>query len=626
MSQRDCKCKNCEKRKKTHNKPVKFESVCVDKLCAKKGHIENLKSENIESKTLILNGLNVGCLLGRSGVSTNKTPYDCMDCNGVPIKPDIIDQDVWDFLTCNRNAYQAQLQQDFLAGREQIRCIKKAYGCPSDCPADCPVPATCEPSFVGSITDDVLTVVSLVPNTGKLGVGYTVYDNQNNVVPDTKILAQLTGVPGETGTYQVDVSQTVAEQQLSASAPCPQLPDCSPIPDECKGDYYMCNLEVPNYLYKTQTLPFYFPTTDNCGSVPTTGFPFSTTRLLSAMSYNLDINNVTCNLATRVASVLIQYAYKGPPPQVPVDPCPTCPGDKQPGLECICVQDPPSEQITCGILRVNCRQFGATININLGENFGNVINIPSEIIQAMIAATPLPLNLNNVIGAFQMAIFLEDGLLVSNNATGSRGGGGGSDSGPSSSNTDGCFNAEAKILMANGEIKQACDIQVGDELASPNGSTKVICRYVQKEGPKQLVKLGDLFISKPHIIMHEGKWVWPIDVPHAEIVDTDIAVYNFITDNRGAIYVENFVASTIGMYCEGAHDMSWPTCQLWASEHIVDLFKLHPQWPSIQFENVDPFLKQLKSVDFAREYISLKNMKPETIPSENFTNLVSVNI
>jgi hypothetical protein len=62
-----------------------------------------------------------------------------------------------------------------------------------------------EASFTASIAGNVMTVTAV--GSGTIGVGQ--YINGANVQPSTKIISQLTGTPGDTGTYEVNVAQTV---------------------------------------------------------------------------------------------------------------------------------------------------------------------------------------------------------------------------------------------------------------------------------------------------------------------------------------------------------------------------------------------------------------------------------
>ena len=62
-----------------------------------------------------------------------------------------------------------------------------------------------ESSFTASISGNVMTVTVL--GSGTIGIGQ--YINGANVQPSTKIISQLTGTPGDTGTYEVNIAQTV---------------------------------------------------------------------------------------------------------------------------------------------------------------------------------------------------------------------------------------------------------------------------------------------------------------------------------------------------------------------------------------------------------------------------------
>lgn len=319
-------------------------------LKVKDACVENLNAKNLMANSAFIQNLNATTLNGKeicqSGSENLGNPFDCMDCNitedapyGNPIKPDDIDQRIWDFLMCNLKEYQAQLQADFRAGRDQIRCIKKAYGCAPSCPPDCPP----------------------IKTKGCTG--------------------PCPGDPGTTG--------------------CFVAPECIPDPLTCEQD-------VPNFLYATSTiLPFRPFSVSDCNSE---------LEKLTSFTCDLNINNTSCNLATRVCTILVQFAFIAdtPGPTGPTGPtgstgtrCPVCPGSTgSAGLPCLCKIVEPD--IACGIIQVSCRQFGATININLGEHFEINVLIPTVLVETIF-------NTSSKTGAFQMAVFLEDGLEVSNN-------------------------------------------------------------------------------------------------------------------------------------------------------------------------------------------------------------------
>lgn len=66
-------------------------------------------------------------------------------------------------------------------------------------------------SFTASIASNTMTVS--VVGSGTIGVGQ--YISGTNVQTGTKILSQLTGTPGGTGTYQVNASQTVGSTTIT---------------------------------------------------------------------------------------------------------------------------------------------------------------------------------------------------------------------------------------------------------------------------------------------------------------------------------------------------------------------------------------------------------------------------
>ncbi len=314
-------------------------------------NVTNLTAENadIHNETVdILNGMDYNCFF-KTPTIKNVVGFDCMDCDGNPIKPDNIRQDIWDFLICNMEAYRVQMRADFQTGRDQIRCIKKAYGCAPECPPDCPSKAGC---------------------TGG----------------------------------------------------CPEPPNCT-IDPACIPDPNTCVQDIENKVYATKTiLPF---SAEPCGQ----GSKWIVNRP-NNFTYALNVNNVSCSLATRVASVFVHYAFLSTGStgatgmtgaSGPTGPeCPVCPGQTGANeLSCLC--DIVAPDIVCGIIDIGCQQFGPTININLGEKFTGIIQIPTDIIETIYRLSPNDAS----IGALQMVVFIEDDLEIFNNKS-LRGGGGSS--------------------------------------------------------------------------------------------------------------------------------------------------------------------------------------------------------
>jgi len=148
----------------------------------------------------------------------------------------------------------------------------------------------------------------------------------------------------------------------------------------------------------------------------------------------------------------------------------------------------------------------------------------------------------------------------------------------------GCFNAEALILMSDGSHKQARDVRVGDDLrsASTGGTTKVEACIVESQDTHQLVQIGNLLITPHHPVLQAGHWIFPHRVPGAVAIDANMELHNFITSNREAIHVEGYIATSVGTYCEGLHDIEQNAeHRVWGTDLIVNIYRQHPQWPNI---------------------------------------------
>ena len=68
-------------------------------------------------------------------------------------------------------------------------------------------------SFTASIAGNIMTVTVMSPGSGVIGIGQ--YISGTNVGASTKILSQLTGTPGDTGTYKVNLAQTVTSTTIT---------------------------------------------------------------------------------------------------------------------------------------------------------------------------------------------------------------------------------------------------------------------------------------------------------------------------------------------------------------------------------------------------------------------------
>ena len=86
----------------------------------------------------------------------------------------------------------------------------------------------------------------------------------------------------------------------------------------------------------------------------------------------------------------------------------------------------------------------------------------------------------------------------------------------------GCFNGDARVLMADGLFKMAAEIAVGNALAGGTAPIIVEAHTVQASpcSPRRLVKLPEvnITISRPHRVQRNGKWLKPEDIPGATLV------------------------------------------------------------------------------------------------------------
>lgn len=397
----------CEEKKKSGPEKIK-------ELLSKYITVNHLKACDIQAKKILLDDINVRPFLGTGATTNSPVLFDCIDCETKePIKPDDLDQDVWDFLTENRKLYLKRTEEDLLRGREDIRCIRESYGCAAQCPPDCPIPEDCQleecptpnPAvFSGTVLDNVLTITEISKEGNIIsGVSYVLlFENRNEV-------GQIIDKIGE-NQYLLTETDDITEPTKMETIGCPMLPlECMPNP-------ITCDLRIPLKLYGTITVPYLkYELNKETDTVDSISAP-------SRLSYNLDVTNQTCNLATRTVTVLFHYAYKSKsstPTQTPVNICPPCEEPIKP-FECLYTGPVGSSEheINCGVIRYYIKQFYFTINIEIGENIRDSIPIPTNIVQEMLNTGP---ETGLLSGAFQLAIFIEDGLRVENNFQNTRG-------------------------------------------------------------------------------------------------------------------------------------------------------------------------------------------------------------
>ena len=174
----------------------------------------------------------------------------------------------------------------------------------------------------------------------------------------------------------------------------------------------------------------------------------------------------------------------------------------------------------------------------------------------------------------------------------------------------GCYRAETRIATPTG-FRLAKDIRVADLVSTASGSVaQVEAVMLQAAGAeRELVLLpGGLLISKPHRVYCEGAWRKPAECAGASLVTCDCALYNIVVRSlegcrREAVIADGVVASTIGQFCPGSHDLAKPTHALWGSDSLVELLRMHPTWPYMRLVAQSPLLRLLKSEAFASQYL-----------------------
>eukprot|EP00164_Ancoracysta_twista_P002509 GFYU01003340.1.p1 GENE.GFYU01003340.1~~GFYU01003340.1.p1 ORF type:complete len:465 (-),score=46.50 GFYU01003340.1:71-1465(-) len=188
-----------------------------------------------------------------------------------------------------------------------------------------------------------------------------------------------------------------------------------------------------------------------------------------------------------------------------------------------------------------------------------------------------------------------------------------------------CYNGDALVCMADGTLREARSVEVGDVVFSPDSNgcsyATVIARYVQVSGSSRDVAVINatatnsndalphagaigpekpLFISLAHRVRHprSQQWIKPETYPGAVLQTVDIPLHNFVLDAPVSMVVNDIIVSSVGQFCDGSHDRMKPLHMRWGSSLIVDRLRSHPQWPDITFAAVnDPHWERLQVVD-----------------------------
>lgn len=342
-------------------KNLKSKNICVTDLKNKNAEIETLDVNKI-----LVNGVDITCSTNQIAVETVVQTFLDIGSTGVTGPADV-DPVVFDALVENAEKNRKELQCRIYDGRCFINDYLKNQGCPESCPPPeaGSGPTGCFIDFTGSISDTELKVVSI--QSGDLENGQVILGP--GVLPETYIVSQTSGETGSVGTYQVSKTQNITQSQLQATQPSIATCELKPIPLKTFG---------------AMTIPIY--TRFFCGVTGATGVTGDEDyfdSINSGAEFNLQCTyllEVAKSIDPRVVSVLIQVGY---------------------------YDDETSSVIIEEVFIAN-KQFYPTLDTLYGENFANVIAIPSDLLNNAYTNSQDP----NKQGAIQMVVYEEEGLCI----------------------------------------------------------------------------------------------------------------------------------------------------------------------------------------------------------------------
>ena len=233
-----------------------------------------------------------------------------------------------------------------------------------------------------------LNTPAVIQETSTFTLGATGGVPPTNVNPDVyNCLIQNAILTRDDLQERVFQGRTFINQYL-ANFPCP--PTCPPPPTE----------PVPLEIYGTLTLPIYerrfcrpgaTGTTGTTGTTGVTGTGPHEDLLNTAVNFNLQVAYLleeAQSIDARLVSVLVQLAYVDP--LAPLGGCTVS-----------------SQNVVIDEIFIANRQFYPTLDVTYGENFANIISIPTDLLGIAYANSPL-----NSQGAIQMVIYKEQGLCI----------------------------------------------------------------------------------------------------------------------------------------------------------------------------------------------------------------------
>lgn len=164
-----------------------------------------------------------------------------------------------------------------------------------------------------------------------------------------------------------------------------------------------------------------------------------------------------------------------------------------------------------------------------------------------------------------------------------------------------CLAPWTLIKMADGTLKRADEVQVGDQVATENERSTMIECVVVMTGlgrcTKSLVSLdNNVLITAGHPVklaksycedrkLCEGTWYRPHEIaPRVSCAPTKL--FNFVTSSRGSILLKGdssaeWIASTLGQFCDGVDNPQ----SFYGSEQVVETLRENVAWPFVHFDN-----------------------------------------
>merc|ERR1712070_562696 len=118
----------------------------------------------------------------------------------------------------------------------------------------------------------------------------------------------------------------------------------------------------------------------------------------------------------------------------------------------------------------------------------------------------------------------------------------------------GCIDGSCQVLLASGEARLIRDLKLGDVVESIGSMpAEIVClvRTPCRGGRADLVELpGGARLTPYHPVMHDGSWVFPIDLAEVSEQPCD-AVYNLVLRGSAAIVVAGVPCIALGHGIEG---------------------------------------------------------------------------